>query len=48
MLVKIPRIQTADLTQWLIEKQELSEEQAHSLALVSEGNIAQATRLLKE
>lgn len=48
LMVKIPRISTPDLTRWLVENQSLAEEQAHSLALVSEGNIAQANRLLKE
>ncbi len=45
-LIKIPRIATDDLAVWLNAKFQIGQQQAHSIALLSEGNLRTAVSLV--
>lgn len=47
-LVKVPAIDADSLTEYLVEKHEVTEQEAHSIALLSDGNYNTAKRLLLE
>jgi DNA polymerase-3 subunit delta' len=46
-LVKIPRLETADIENALIERGKIQPEQAHQVAAISEGNYHEALQLLQ-